>query len=104
MNLLLLFGHFLMPRFALMSRHAKRRIPSLLAAAVWILVMHWLDLYWLVMPEASPHALDFRLVDLACFVGVGGIFFAAMVWRLRKHDLIPVRDPRLSEAVAFENA
>ncbi len=100
----LVFGHFFVPFFALMSRHPKRRIPTLMAAAVWILVMHWLDLYWLVMPHASPQAIDFRPVDLACFVGIGGIFFAALVWRLGKHDLIPVRDPRLQEAVAFENA
>lgn len=100
----LVFGHFFVPFFALMSRHPKRRIPSLLAAAAWILVMHWLDLYWLVMPHASPQAIDFRPVDLACFVGIGGIFFWAMLWRLGKHDLIPVRDPRLVEAVAFENA
>ena len=45
-----------------------------------------------------------QLVDLACFLGIGGIFFAALVWRLTKHDLIPVRDPRLQEAVVFENA
>ena len=43
-------------------------------------------------------------MDLACFLGIGGIFFAALVWRLGKHDLSPVRDPRLQEAVAFENA
>jgi hypothetical protein len=104
LSLVLLFGHFFVPFFALMSRHPKRRLPALLAAAAWILLMHWLDLYWLVMPEASPHALDFRLVDVACFLGIGGIFFSALVWRLRKHDLIPVRDPRLAEAVAFENA
>ena len=43
-------------------------------------------------------------MDLACFLGIGGIFFAALVWRLGKHELSPVRDPRLQEAVAFENA
>jgi len=103
-SLFLLFGHFFLPFFALMSRHPKRRVPTLIAGAAWILVMHWLDLYWLVMPNASPRALDFRPVDLACFLGIGGIFFAALVWRLTKHDLIPVRDPRLSESVTFENA
>jgi hypothetical protein len=66
--------------------------------------MHWLDLYWLIMPEASPAAIDFRLVDVAAFLGIGGIFFAAVVWRLARHDLVPLRDPRLAESVAFENA
>jgi hypothetical protein len=87
-----------------MSRHPKRRLPMLLAGAVWILVMHWLDLYWLVMPEASPHALDFRLVDLACLLGIGGVFFAALALALDEARPHPVRDPRLSESVVFENA
>lgn len=104
LSVLLLFGHFFLPFFALMSRYPKRRQAALLSAALWILVMHWLDLYWLIMPEASPTSLDFRLVDLAAFFGIGGIFFAAVIWRLSRHDLIPVRDPRLAESVAFENA
>jgi hypothetical protein len=104
LSVTLLFGHFFVPFFALMSRHPKRRTAALLTAAVWILVMHWLDLYWLIMPEASPHSLDFRLVDVASFIGIGGIFFSAVVWQLARHDLVPVRDPRLAESVGFENA
>jgi hypothetical protein len=103
LSTLLLFGHFFLPFFALMSRYPKRRHVALLSAAVWILVMHWLDLYWLIMPDASPHSLDFRLVDLASFLGIGGIFFAAVLWRMGRHELVPVRDPRLGESVAFEN-
>jgi hypothetical protein len=104
MSMALLFGHFFLPFFLLMSRYPKRRTPVLVAAALWILAMHWLDLYWLIMPEASPAAIDFRLVDVAAFLGIGGIFFAAVVWRLARHDLVPLRDPRLAESVAFENA
>jgi len=101
---LLLYGHFLAPFLVLMSRHPKRRRKVLLGAAAWLLAMHWLDLFWLVMPSARSAGPLVRLVDLACFVGLGGLFLAALAWRLRRVNLIPVRDPRLAESLRFENA
>jgi len=103
-SLLLLFGHFVAPFFVLMSRHPKRRHAVLVGAAVWLLAMHWLDLFWLVMPGARTAGPLFRLVDVACFVGLGGLFLAAVAWRLGRVQLIPVRDPRLAESLEFENA
>ena len=46
----------------------------------------------------------FRLMDLLCFVGLGGIFLAAVFWRMKQVNLIPVKDPRLAESLSFENA
>ena len=45
-----------------------------------------------------PHVLD-----LTCFVGMAGLFIAGLAWRLRSCSLIPTHDPRLGEALAFEN-
>ena len=55
-GLTLLFGQFLLPFLALLSRTPKRRPRTLAVAAVWILLVHWVDLYWLVVPEVSPRA------------------------------------------------
>ena len=43
--------HLLIPFGGLLSRHVKRRIGTLLFWAVWLLCFHYLDLYWLIMPE-----------------------------------------------------
>jgi hypothetical protein len=43
-------------------------------------------------------------MDLACFAGIGGLFLAVVIWRLGRTNLIPVNDPRLDEALSFENA
>jgi hypothetical protein len=102
-SLLLLFGHFLVPFLALMSRGVKRRKPLLLAGAVWMLAMQWADVYWLVMPGKSPGVIPFSLMDVAVFVGIGGLFLAAAVRRLSAHSLVAVKDPRLSESLGFEN-
>ncbi len=103
-SLLLLFGHFLAPFLLLMSRHPKRRRAVLVAAALWLLAMHWLDLFWLVLPGARPDGPLFRAVDGLCFVGLGGLFLAALAWRLGRVNLIAARDPRLDESLRFENA
>lgn len=103
LSLTLLVGHFFVPFLWLISRHPKRRPTLLAAAALWMLAMHWLDLYWLVMPEASPDRLGFHLLDVTTFVGVGGAFFAVVFWRLSLTALIPERDPRLDESLGLEN-
>jgi hypothetical protein len=99
---LLLGTHFVVPFFGLMSRHVKRNKRSLAFWAVWILVVHYLDLFWLVYPNGSGD-VPFGAVDILCWIGVLGIFGAGAVWRAQKVNLIPTGDPRLADSLAFEN-
>ena len=103
-SLFLLFGHFLVPFLVLMSRAVKRRKPLLVAGCGWMLVMQWADVYWLVVPAKSPGTIPLSLMDLAVFLGIGGVFFAAAVRRLGAHPLVPLKDPRLSESLGFESS
>ncbi|MCS7034091.1 MAG: hypothetical protein NZ561_08860 [Phycisphaerae bacterium] len=108
-SILLLFGRLLIPFAGLLSRHVKRNRPALVFWAIWILVFHFLDMVWIVMPEYSatashqPGRLTLGLPELAAMIGVGGIFAGAVVWRLSSAPLRPVRDPRLGEALVFQN-
>lgn len=99
----LLLGHFFFPFLALMSRFAKRRRPWLVAAACWMLAMQWMDVYWLVMPPSSPGRVPLGILDVATFVGVGGLFLAGIAWRLGGAPAVPTGDPRLAESLRFEN-
>ncbi len=77
------------------------RNPRLLAGwAAFLLVMHWVDVYWLAMPEllVSP---SIGLTELGCLVAFGGLLVAAWSKVAAKHALIPVHDPRLPESLAF---
>ncbi|HVS15166.1 MAG TPA: hypothetical protein VMV46_14655 [Thermoanaerobaculia bacterium] len=102
-TLLLAMGHFVVPFFFLMPRGIKRRPPLLLAGAVWMLLMHLLDLYWLVMPNLHAEGVRLSLLDLTCLVAVGGLFLAVLGALLRSAALVPIRDPRLVESLSFEN-
>jgi hypothetical protein len=103
-SLVLLVGHFVAPFFYLMGRTVKRKGATLAAGGAWLLAMHYLDLYWLVMPVLHPEGFGPSPLDLAAFAAVGGCFVAAAGWLMRRQALVPLRDPRLAESLAFENA
>lgn len=103
-SLLLIVGHFFVPFIALISRRSKQ-IPALIAAVcVWILIMHWVDLYWLTMPETFKNTVSLNWLDLLTFLGIGGITTAGATWWQRSQPLVPVGDPRLGASLMFENA
>ena len=102
----LLVGHFLIPFLFLMSKHIKRRKGLLAAGAIWVLLMHALDLYWIIMPQEqfdTAGRIPLHGFDVLCFVGFALLFFAATRQAMERRSLIPERDPRLAEAMAFEN-
>ena len=103
-SLFLMAGHFGVPFFYLMGRAVKRRGSTLALGGAWVLAMHFLDLYWQVMPTLHPEGIRPYALDLAALITVGGCFVAAAAWLMRRQALVPVRDPRLAESMAFENA
>jgi hypothetical protein len=103
-SLILIFGHFVVPFVLLVSRMIKRRPLFLAITGAYVLVMCWIDLYWLVMPEFSPGVARFGWLDVLCFLGMNGVYSAFFVLRLARHSVVAERDPRLEESLAFENA
>ncbi len=102
-SLLLLSGHLLIPFAGLLSRHVKRNKKLLACWSAWLLVMHWVDMYWLIMPEYRNPEVVIGLMELSCFVGIGGLYMAGAVKSAAGCNLIPINDPRLHESLAVQN-
>jgi hypothetical protein len=102
-SIFLMAGHFVAPFFYLMGRTVKRKGATLAVGGAWLLGMHFLDLYWQVMPTLHPEGFRPSVLDVAAFVAIGGCFVAAASWLMRRQALVPLRDPRLAESLAFEN-
>ncbi|MFO7652220.1 MAG: quinol:cytochrome C oxidoreductase [Candidatus Krumholzibacteriia bacterium] len=100
----LIFGAFVAPFLGLVSRHAKRSRALLAFWAVWILVFQWLNVFWVTMPDYSPHAFTFALLDVTCFVAIAGLWIAGVTLLARRGSLVPTGDPRLQDSLEFENA
>jgi hypothetical protein len=102
----LLACHFVIPFFGLLSRYVKRNRKTLAFWAFWILIVEYVDLYWLVMPnfgeDVIPSVLSL-LVHLLAWVAVSGLFIGAIASRTKGLNLIPTKDPRLAASLAFEN-
>jgi hypothetical protein len=102
-GLALIFGHFVFPFFYLLSRWIKRSKNLLLVGAVWQLVFHFIDIFWLVMPNQPNAHGQIAFIDILCVVGVCSLVFSVGAFLLRNKPLVPVGDPRLPESLKFEN-
>lgn len=104
----LVMAHFLIPFFGLLSRHVKRNPMGLLFWAVWLLSIHIVDMYWLVIPFRDHHAGPFpgfatALVTILCFAGFAAIVVGGLRNAATGIPLVPCKDPRLSESLHFVN-
>jgi hypothetical protein len=102
-SIVLALGHFIVPFFFLLPRTIKRNAVALAAASLWLLAMHLLDLYWLVMPNLHPAGMVPSVLDAAAVLGCCGVFLAAFGFVLKRQALVPLRDPRLPESLTFES-
>lgn len=100
--LLIATCRFALPFAGLLSRHVKRHRTALLVWSVWIVLFHFVDVFWQVMPEMDGR---FRagLPEIAAILGVGGLVTAAAARRLSGVSLRPIHDPRVQESLAFQN-
>ena len=102
-SMLLLFGHFVVPFIILLPRTTKRSYLGLGVGATIMLFMHWVDIYWLVMPNVEGHQFAFSWIDIAGAAGPIGVLCAWVASRLAREPLYPLKDPRLPETVRVDN-
>ena len=100
---LLCIGHFGIPFVLFISRWLKRSLTYHACMVGWICFMHFVDLYWIIIPNITPAGLDIHFIDITLFLGIGALYFAMFFKNLNKVCLIPKKDPRLSESLNFVN-
>ena len=95
----LLLFKFVVPFLALLSRRAKRNPAFLGAVAVLILVMQYVDIYWIIYPNLNADAPVFGLPEILIWGGFAGGFAYTVSRFLSRHSIVPVRDPRIHESL-----
>jgi hypothetical protein len=103
LTLLLVFGHFLIPFMGLMTRASKRNLTYMKIMSFWILLMHYIDLYWIIMPIRYEHGIQPSWMDFATIIGVGGVFLWFMWSKFWGQAMVPVNDPNLDESIRLVN-
>ena len=94
----LLVFKFLIPFLALLPRQAKRNPKWLVGVSILILIMQYIDIYWLVYPNFEDHVV-FGLPELSMLVGFLALFLFFVFRFLTKNSVVPIKDPRLNEAL-----
>jgi hypothetical protein len=98
-GLALVAFHFAVPFIVLLSRRSKRNAAILAGMALWLIVARFLDLFFMIGPEAYTSGLGFHWLDVAAAVGLGGVWVALFLSNLRSRPLLPLRDAGLENAL-----
>ncbi len=98
-SMLLMIGHFPIPFLGLIVQNAKRNKFVLPTVAIWIMFIHWVDMYWLILPTFSPEGFNLSWMDATTFVGIGGTFIWFVISRYSANSVIPINDPHLGTSI-----
>ncbi len=103
LSIFLVAGHFVIPFLYLLPQAVKKSFGSLGVIAVWILFMHAVDYFWIIMPVVRPAGIHLAWTDLTAWIGLGGIVLYYLVGLIGGAGLFPSRNPRLEECVKLTN-
>ncbi|MCH8275305.1 MAG: hypothetical protein IH851_11000 [Armatimonadetes bacterium] len=93
----LVFLHFMLPFFLLLSSHIKRSPKLLRAVAIWILVFRVADMLWTVIPSFHRTGVQLHWMDAAAFLGIGGLWVWVFARQLQRSPLLPRYGSRRAE-------
>jgi hypothetical protein len=102
-SVLLLIGRFIVPFAVLLGRAAKRNLKVLAFISSWILLMHLVDMYWLVAPNFQKAGVQLHWLDFACVAAVFSVLAIVFWSRMHRHAIVPVGDMRFEQGLRFEN-
>lgn len=95
----LLIGRFAVPFLLLMNRETKHNRKLLGFVSVLILVLHFIELHWIVMPVLHHHGIALSWLDITTLLGLGGIFMGLFFSTFKQHNIVPVNDPQLADSL-----
>ncbi len=100
-SLIFIVIHFLVPFFALVSQPSKTNGARLKFMSIWLLVAHFMDMYFLVMPTFSPEGVSLGWIELGFFLLAFGLVFLVFSYKAKTVNLLPIGDPKLKRGLDF---
>jgi hypothetical protein len=111
---MLIFLHFFAP-FLWLLWFRNKFVWRLKMVAIWILVFHFVDLIWNIIPQklgdpthespvgyiVRPLGTGVTIVDICAWAGAGCIFLFAFLRSVHRYRAIPIRDPRINESIHY---
>jgi len=111
-SIALIFLHFILPFAGTMSRHVRRSPGLMCFWGAYLLVIHYIDVYWMIMPQARQIAAGEPatmggvvgiVATLLCVLGMLALLLGLVLRVAAGGKIVAAGDPRLGESIAFEN-
>lgn len=97
-GLTLVIFQFAVPFVLLLSRPFKRDVRRLVWLAGWIMLMRYVDLFWIIEPNFSK-TFSLTVAGIVVPIAIGGIWLAYFFRNLSSMPLLPAFDPSASEVL-----
>ncbi|MEX2116893.1 MAG: hypothetical protein WEB37_08395 [Bacteroidota bacterium] len=95
--------NWLIPFTVLMSKSSKRNEAVLFKVCLVLLVGHWIDLFWMILPPFMPEAPVISLWELAPVATGTALVILVTLRSLSQASLIPFNDPMLNESLRYHD-
>lgn len=86
---------FALPFFLLLTPVVRGDPRRLAAVASLVLVLRWLDHYWLIAPSIDGNPALILWLSFLGIIGLGGLWLAVVLRALRRRPMLPPYDDRL---------
>jgi hypothetical protein len=93
--------HFFLPFYLLLFRAVKRHIVPITTLSAMLFMVHIVAVYWLVMPALHHQGMQISWLDFTAPLGIGGVWIACFLSRLKAAPLLPQQDPGLQFAFRY---
>jgi len=92
--------NWVIPFIALLPAWTKKSEGFLLRVCIIIMIGHWIDLFWMIMPPFMKDAPVVNIWELAPLMSAVSAFFYITFRTLSRYKLIPIHDPLLIESLS----
>jgi hypothetical protein len=99
LGVMLIVLEFIVPFLLLLSRPLKRNVVALCCVVSLIILMRWVDLMWIVMPQYYQRGFRLTWMNIVVPASIGCLWIAVFVWQLQKRPLLPLQAPNLERAL-----
>jgi hypothetical protein len=99
----IIFFHFIIPFFLLLTRESKRAPVRVMIGAAWLFIAHYFDVFYLVMPAYNRDHVALGWMEPAVLALFAGLFGLVVMRQLTRHSPVVVNDPYFNEALDVQN-
>lgn len=96
----LLFGKFIIPFILMLPAKAKSNMKLVGSVAVLIIVLHFIEIYWIIMPVLHKGDISIHWLDITLLVTMVSVFLGLFFNKFRQNNMVANNDPKLEASLS----